>query len=171
VAGEFAVLKRDFMFPATKFTNNGKKTIIYLACPYTDRDPVIRRQRFELATAAAATLVRRGLVVYSPITMTHPMDVALSGDNTLGSDFWVKFDEAFMEICSDMIILQVAGWGQSSGIQHEIEFFKKAGKPISFMQESDIDPLCLSKPRDVTKAGASPAYESHGYQDSYGDKC
>jgi hypothetical protein len=139
----------------------GKRAIIYLACPYTDKSPKIRLRRFELATAAAATLVKRGFVVFSPITMTHPMDVALSGDDTLGSDFWVKFDEAFMDICSEMIILTVEGWEQSSGIQREIKFFEKAGRSVSFMQESEIDPLCLSKPRDVTKISASQAYESH----------
>jgi hypothetical protein len=149
----------------------GKRAIIYLACPYTDKNPKICLRRFELATAAAATLVKRGLVVFSPITMTHPIDVALSGDNTLGSDFWVKFDEAFMEICSEMIILKAEGWKESSGIQREIEFFRKAGKPVSFMQESDIDPLCLSKPRDVTQVSGSPAYIPQGYQDNYRDNC
>jgi hypothetical protein len=138
------------------------KAIIYLACPYTDKNPQIRLRRFELATAAAATLVKRGLVVFSPITMTHPMDVALSGDNTLGSDFWIKFDEAFMDICSELVILKIDGWEQSSGIRREIEFFKTTGKPISFMRESDVDPSCLSKPRDVTHVGRSSAYDSQG---------
>lgn len=131
------------MPPMTKLMNNNKKAITYLGCPYTDEDPIIRRQRFELATAAAATLVRRGLVVFSPITMTHPMDIALSADKTLGSDFWVEFDEAFMHKCSELIVLQIEGWEQSSGIKREIEFFNDAGKPISFMQESEIDPLCF----------------------------
>jgi hypothetical protein len=132
------------MLPTIEFTNNGKKAIIYLGCPYTDEDPIIRRHRFELATAAAATLVRRGLVVFSPITMTHPIDVALAGDKTLGSDFWAEFDETFMEKCSELVVLQIEGWERSSGIRREIEFFSQADKPISFMQESDIDPCCVN---------------------------
>ena len=71
------------------------------------------------------------------------MDIALSADKTLGSDFWVEFDEAFMDKCSEMIILQIEGWEQSSGVKREIEFFTNASKPISFMQESEIDPLCF----------------------------
>jgi hypothetical protein len=118
----------------TKWMKNDVENIIYLACPYTDKDPKIRLKRFELATAAAATLVKRGCVVFSPITMTHPMDVALAGSETLGSDFWVKFDEAFMDKCSEMIILQVEGWDKSSGIKREIEYFKQAGKAVSLMQ-------------------------------------
>jgi hypothetical protein len=131
--------------------NTSNSAIIYLACPYTDKDPTVRLRRFELATAAAATLVRRGLVVFSPITMTHPMDVALSSDSTLGSNFWVEFDEAFMDKCSEMIVLQIEGWEQSSGIKREIECFKNAGKPISFMQKSEIDPYCLINTTEAHK--------------------
>src|SRR6266404_2207875 len=93
-----STLLPSYRQPATpNCMRNSTKNIIYLACPYTDEEPTIRLRRFELATAAAATLVRRGFVVFSPITMTHPMDVALAGNSTLGSDFWVKFDEAFMD--------------------------------------------------------------------------
>lgn len=114
--------------------------IIYLACPYTHVDPLVRLRRFELATAAAATLIRKGLIVFSPITMTHPIDVVLAGvDSTLGSDYWVKFDEAFMEFCSEMKILAIEGWDKSSGIKREKDFFEQAGKQVSFMQESEIE--------------------------------
>jgi hypothetical protein len=67
------------------------------------------------------------------------MDVALAGNNTLGSEFWGKFDEAFMEKCSEMIILKIDGWENSSGIRREIEFFRKSSRPISFMEQSEID--------------------------------
>jgi hypothetical protein len=115
-------------------------SIIYLACPYTDSDRLLRLWRFEMATAAAATLIKRGYIVFSPITMTHPIDVVLAGsDNTLGSDYWVKFDEAFMSMCSEMVILNIDGWDRSSGIKREIEFFRNAGKPVSFMAPSEVE--------------------------------
>jgi Domain of unknown function (DUF1937) len=107
--------------------------IIYLACPYTHPVGAIRKQRFELATKAAASLIVRDYIVYSPITMTHPLDLVLSEKNqTLGSDFWVKFDEAFMEICSEMIVLILPGWQDSSGIKREIQYFQSHGKKISY---------------------------------------
>lgn len=108
--------------------------IIYLACPYTHPDPVIRRARFEIATIVAANLIRQGKIVFSPITMTHPIDGVLAGDqNTLGSDYWVKFDEAFMRMCSEMMVIKADGWDKSSGIKREIEFFKEHGKPIKYI--------------------------------------
>jgi hypothetical protein len=106
--------------------------------------------RFRWATLAAATLIKRGSVVYSPITMTHPLDLVLSGrSETLGSDYWVRFDEAFMEKCAQMVVLQIDGWDRSSGVRREIERFKEMRKPISFMSEGDIDPSLLELEVDI----------------------
>lgn len=119
------------------------RSIIYLACPYTDPDPAVRQRRFDVATALAADLIRSGRIVYSPITMTHPIDVVLAGEaNTLGSDYWVAFDEAFMDMCSEMIIIRLDGWERSSGIRREIAHFTERKKPIRY-----IDPPNSTPPR------------------------
>jgi hypothetical protein len=108
--------------------------VVYLACPYTDPDPAVRKVRFDVATAVAADLIRAGRIVYSPITMTHPIDKVLAGaSNTLGSDYWVAFDEAFMEMCSEMIVVRLDGWDRSSGIRREIAYFTEQKKPIRYM--------------------------------------
>jgi nucleoside 2-deoxyribosyltransferase len=113
-----------------------KRELIYLACPYTHASPVIRLQRFEQATKAAAGLIRQGRIVFSPITMTHPIDIEMAGsENTLGSDFWVAFDEAFMDRCDVFVLLPLAGWQKSSGVMREIEYFQKAGKPLLVLDE------------------------------------
>jgi|HubBroStandDraft_4_1064222.scaffolds.fasta_scaffold27933_4 hypothetical protein len=110
------------------------RNVLYLACPYTDPDPAVRQSRFETATAVAADFIRQGRIVYSPITMTHPIDVVLAGaTNTLGSDYWVAFDEAFMEMCSEMVVVQLDGWQKSNGIKREITYFKERGKPIRYI--------------------------------------
>jgi hypothetical protein len=114
------------------FPNHAR--IIYLACPYTDASFEVRELRFLAATEAAARLIREGFVVYSPITMTHPIDIALAGEgNTLGSEFWTRFDEAFMEFCTEIVVLRLAGWEDSSGIQRELDFFRKKGRPVRYM--------------------------------------
>jgi hypothetical protein len=134
-------MEADIMLPSE---NNGldkgpnrnpdQNTIIYLACPYTHPDPSVREKRFRLTTDAAAQLIRQGYIVYSAITMTHPLDVVLAGGtNTLGSDYWVQFDEAFMAVCTEMVVLQIEGWEQSRGIQREIDYFQNRGKPVRFL--------------------------------------
>jgi Domain of unknown function (DUF1937) len=117
-----------------------QKRIIYLACPYTDPDPSVRERRFHAATRAAASLIKEGYIVYSPITMTHPIDIVLTGDTTtLGSDYWVNFDQAFMDLCSEIIVLKIGGWDKSSGVQREIRYFKAQGKNISFMSPDQLE--------------------------------
>lgn len=110
------------------------RSIIYLACPYTDPSPTVRRARFETATRVAARLVSEGNIVFSPITMTHPIDVQLAGRyDTLGSEFWVRFDEAFMDFCSELAILRVPGWDKSPGVARERRFFEERGRKVWFV--------------------------------------
>jgi hypothetical protein len=128
----------DSMSLVEKDVSHAFASIVYLACPYTHPNSETRLSRFNFATLAAATLIRRGHIVYSPITMTHPIDVVMAGDaGTLGSDYWVRFDEAFMNICSRIVVLALEGWQESRGVKREIEHFRKQGKPISFMSTVD----------------------------------
>ena len=114
--------------------------IVYLACPYTDSDPKVRERRFQCASLAAAHLVEQNLIVYSPITMTHPIDQILAAEEqTLGSEFWVNFDEAFMAVCSRMIILKVDGWDRSSGIRRETQWFEDHRQSIEYLEWSAVE--------------------------------
>ena len=107
--------------------------IIYLAGPYTDPDPNIREARARDATVASARMIERGYIVYSPLTMTHPIDIQMSADGqTQGSDFWVAFDEAFMAHCAAITVLTTMGWQQSRGVAREIEYFEQLGRPIVY---------------------------------------
>jgi uncharacterized protein DUF1937 len=120
-------------------------SVVYLACPYTHCNREVRVQRFQAATKAAASLVRQGYIVYSPITMTHPIDVVLAGNqSTLGSAYWIEFDKAIMDFCAEMVVLTIPGWDHSEGIQREIEHFKSQGKPIKFMTFPNDDSNLLS---------------------------
>ena len=108
--------------------------IIYLACPYTHPDHRVRARRYREATKAAAKLIGQGLIVFSPITMTHPIDVELSEQHsTQGSAFWVRFDEAFMAFCDEMVVLRIEGWYESDGVTRERQFFEKLGRPITYL--------------------------------------
>ena len=79
--------------------------------PYSDPSAAVRLQRFQDATKAAAALIGQGHMVFSPITMTHPIDLEMAGSgNTLGSNFWVLFDEVFMERCDVFVLLPLEGW-------------------------------------------------------------
>jgi hypothetical protein len=111
-----------------------KLGIIYLAGPYTHPLPGIRKARFESITRAAAKLIEQGRIVYSPLTMTHPIDLVLAQEGqTLGSDYWVRFDEAFMAFCVEIVVLRLSGWERSSGVGRELAYFRERGRLVSFM--------------------------------------
>lgn len=120
-----------------------KHHIIYLACPYTHISASVRAERFDMANKIAAAYIRGGEIVFSPITMTHPIDVIMAKDlGTLGSDYWVAFDEAFMDFCSEMRIIAATGWDKSSGIRREIDYFQSAGKPVYLIDPNDPLNIC-----------------------------
>jgi hypothetical protein len=101
-------------------------SIVYLACPYSNPNSDVRLARFNAATHVAAKLIERGLIVFSPITMTHPVDLMLAAEgDTLGSEYWVEFDISFMQACSEIRILTLPGWRESRGVQREIAFFEE----------------------------------------------
>lgn len=106
--------------------------ILYIACPYTDDDPNIQLKRVALATKVAGIYVARGHIVYSPLTHTHLIDGTIPMLDKPTYDWWLKFNQPFMEICNEMIIIQTKGWDKSTGIAEERAYFKRANKPISF---------------------------------------
>jgi len=108
---------------------------VYLANPYTHWDPDVKRRRFELASQAAAAIFRMGLVVFSPIAMTHPM--ALYGKIDGLWDTWARFDHAFILSCRELWVLKLPGWDKSTGVNAEIEFAEENGIPVKYV-EPDI---------------------------------
>lgn len=109
--------------------------MIYLAGPYSDADPEIEAMRFRCLTIVAGSLIRQGRIVLSPITHSHPIHLELLAHlgESLTNDQWREYDEAFMNVCSEMVILRLPGWEQSKGIKQEIAYFEAQGKRISYI--------------------------------------
>lgn len=88
--------------------------------------------------------------------MTHPIDLIMNVEgDTMGSDYWCDFDEAFMSVCSEMIILTIPGWRKSRGIRREAEFFERNGKSIRYMQETADGYVLAADPQDHDYANHS----------------
>ncbi|SRR5579871_360434 len=108
--------------------------MIYLAGPYSNdaptnperkASPEKRLARFNAVTEVSRLLIEQSEVVYSPLTMTHPIDLRMQHDP--GSAFWVSFDESFMVHCDRLLVLKLPGWEGSAGIRRELEFFSARG--------------------------------------------
>jgi Domain of unknown function (DUF1937) len=120
------------------------KKIIYIAGPYSNNAPADvklnasmekRVARFNAVTEVARCLIEKGELIYSPLTMTHPIDIRMKQDP--GSAFWVTFDEAFMKHCGRILVLKLPGWNESSGVKREIEFFKSKRIKIEWAEPSE----------------------------------
>jgi hypothetical protein len=92
---------------------------IYLAAPYSAPTEAEREARFIQANKAAAFLMQKGHIVFSPISHSHP--IAHHIGNHLSHDFWLKQDFSFMDWADELWILCADGWEQSKGIALEIE--------------------------------------------------
>jgi len=106
--------------------------LTYLAGPYSHPDRAVRVARFEAINKVAAELMRKGLLVYSPISHTHP--IAEAGDLPLGWDFWCKYDTAFIEHSNKVIVLMLDGWEASNGVAAEISLAKRLSVSVDYME-------------------------------------
>lgn len=111
---------------------NAARGIVYLAAPYSNPDASVRQTRYDAVNRKAAEMIEAGHVVFSPISMTHPIDGLMSGPPG-SSDYWIEFDRPFMDACSSLVVLTLDGWMESSGVRREIAAFRAANKPVEFV--------------------------------------
>ena len=103
-------------------------TLVYLACPYSHPDPLVREARFREANRASAALMGRGLHIFSPISHTHP--IALEGNLPGDWHYWRDYDTSVLRACRALVILQIDGWEASTGIKGEISIAESLHLPI-----------------------------------------
>jgi hypothetical protein len=110
--------------------------LVYMASPYSHPDPVVMETRFHFAAHAAAYLMRRGLLIFSPITHSHPIaQYGLPKDFT----FWKQYDEAFMDACWGIVVLMIDGWRESKGVTAEIEYMSRKGIAAEYLDPEDME--------------------------------
>lgn len=109
----------------------------YLATQYA-KHPDGFEAAYRDSCQAAATCMRHGFPVFSPIAHSH--SVSVEGPIELEHSEWLAADRPFMAAAVGAIVLTTPGWGTSVGIAHEIDFFKAAGKPVLWMDATDAAP-------------------------------
>jgi hypothetical protein len=99
---------------------------VYLGSPYSKyeagHDAAAR-----VVADAAASLMRRGLVIYSPIAHGHA--VAAHG-LPLDWAFWKAQCQPLIDGATALVVLTMDGWQESVGLQYEIGEFVRTGRPI-----------------------------------------
>ena len=118
--------------------------IMYIAAPYAHPERSVREHRFRTACRAAARLMQAGVVVFSPLSHSVPIVEFLDMENLncmTPNQFWMSCDLPLLDLCSELLILGLQGWEQSEGVREEMFFALKKNKPITLIEESDIEKL------------------------------
>jgi hypothetical protein len=118
-------------------------SFFYLATPYS-KYPEGPEAAHIAACRIAAALMRFRIPVFSPIAHTHLLSV--HGDlKDMEIAFWLDADRPMMDAAHGLIVAQLKGWRESVGVTHEIEVFKKAGKPMFYLGADSLlnGPPCL----------------------------
>ncbi len=103
--------------------------MIYLASPYSHPDEAVREQRYELACEATATLLKLGLVVFSPIVHGHPL---VKYGLATGFAGWEEIDREYISRCDELVVLMIDGWRESEGVRAEVEVAHEFRKCVRY---------------------------------------
>lgn len=108
------------------------KKLIYVASPYSNPDERVRHENYLIVTKIVADLVSRGYVAISPITYGH-----ILAEHTKMStdwDFWMDFCLVLLGKCDEILVCNtMVGWEESRGVTAEIEFAKKNGIKVKYL--------------------------------------
>ena|SRR5882672_2424350 len=105
--------------------------IAYLAAPYSSIHIHIRDRRYHQIAFVAAQLIKRGEIIYSPITSCHHL--ANDYNLPIEADYWLRQDLEFLRHCGKMYVLQLEGWEDSEGVESEIVYTTDRNIPIEYI--------------------------------------
>ncbi len=104
--------------------------LIYLAAPYSSKDPKVTEERIRQFCRADANLSALGIATISPLLKHLVLQYEpLPGD----WNYWKDYSETLLRKCDKMIVLMLDGWQESVGVQAEIELCQQLNIPIKYM--------------------------------------
>jgi len=105
--------------------------LTYLACPYTHHSPELMEWRYEMATRAAAFLIKTlAWNVFSPITHSHPLSKVGCRSDWAS---WKKFDTEYLQCSTQVVVLLLKGWASSTGVREELGIAAQLGLNVRFL--------------------------------------
>ncbi len=113
--------------------------MLYLASPYSHSSQAIQQHRYQKACRATAKLMAAGIPVFSPLCNSVPA-VELGGLET-DHDGFLAVDIPILQRCDEVLIIGLAGWEQSLGVKKEMFEALALRKPITVIDEADIENL------------------------------
>ena len=134
--------------------------MIYLACPFTHSSPEIQEYRYRTSCRVAAKLMRCGIVVFNPLSHSVPICEFL-GDIEDQHSFWMSVDLPILRRCDELLIIGMENWTKSQGVRSEMFEALSLHKPITLIDEEDIEllPYVKKTSRRFLKSALLPVVE------------
>lgn len=102
--------------------------MIYLAAPYSAPTEQETEQRMQVFGQVASDLIRDGEIVVSPLFCHFIRHYnGLPGD----WNYWKRYSETLLVTCNELVIIDMPGWKDSSGVQGEIQIARERNIPCS----------------------------------------
>ena len=111
---------------------------IYLAAPYTARDPAVEQARMQAVKHVSDRLIRQGQVVFSPLEYTE----AMQQRGIVPPQGWYLFDLAMLRGCVKLLVLALPGWRESQGVIMETAAAKALGIPVEVLTVEEAGLPC-----------------------------
>ena len=123
---------------------------IYLAGPYSHKDPLVRENRYlRLLEAEYALITSKGLCVMNPIGMCHELSKMYKMPT--GYKYWQSRDRELIKRSDEVYVLTMQGWKESVGVTDEIQFAKSLGKSVIYLTPSAVKDM-LDRKGEVLKS-------------------
>lgn len=103
--------------------------MIYVAAPYTHSDPAVVKQRMITFAQVMSNLITAGEHPVSPL-MNHFLVGYAKTDFPLTWEYWQEYSRSLLKICTELYVITMDGWEQSTGVAAEIEMASQLNLPI-----------------------------------------
>lgn len=110
---------------------------MYLASPYSHKDPFVREMRYLVTTQALADALKLGVAVYSPIVHCH--ELAKIADLPRDAAFWRNYNFTMLGCAEQLWVLMLEGWDKSVGVGEEVDEAKRLSIPVIYIQPSESE--------------------------------
>lgn len=119
--------------------------IVFIAGPFRgDGSRSAKEANVEIARTYVRKFIENNISFYSPHLNLDQEILMFEEDK---SQYAITTNHTFLERCDILAVLP--GWRDSSGTIEEIDLAQKAGKPVFYLEESDV----FDKLREVIKTG------------------
>ena len=122
--------------------------MIYLASPYTHREPMIMQHRYEQVLKCLFWMTTtRPVPVYSPIVHFH--DLADKYDLPRDANWWKATNFNMIRKVDTLAVLVIEGTTESKGVQEEIEFARYLMMPVEYV---DLQGHSVAEPAEFMES-------------------